>query len=115
MSTPVSTTDLTPRFDSVLRRIEAGDEVIVEGDGHPRAVILSFAAFQEVQAMRERQRRQDAVGRLHRLEEEIAAHNAIHNQHLTEEQAIAFAVEVGHEIVDDMAARGVLVFERDPR
>lgn len=56
------------------------DEVIVESHGKPRAVIMSIPAYKEVQALRERKRRTDALERLRQLHGRVAARN----QDLTE-------------------------------
>jgi polyhydroxyalkanoate synthesis regulator phasin len=59
----------------------------------------------------DQQRRAEALERLRRLEERIAARN----HDLTEEQAQAIADEIVREIIDDLVARGEISFERDRR
>ena len=109
MSTPISATELTAQLDSVLRRVEAGDEVIVEGDGQPRAVLISFAAFQDVLAMRERQRKLDVLDRLNDLRERVSARNG----DLSFEQAEEIAEEITQAALQRMVERGEIQFERD--
>lgn len=112
MTKTVSANDAKNRLGSLLGYVsEQNDEVIVERHGKPRAVIMSIAAYEEVQAMREEKMRAEALERLHRLEERIAARNL--NQDLTEEEGIELAVRISRELIDDMAARGVITFERD--
>lgn len=114
MPTTVSANEAKTRLDALLGDVDdRGDEVIVERHGRPTAVLMSYAAYEEVRALREReQRRQaEAVARLLALEERVAAQN----QDITEEEAIALADQLSHEMIDDMAARGEITFERDLR
>jgi len=111
MTTAVSANEAKNRFGALLRRVDEGDEVIVESHGKPKAALISYEAFQEVQELREQQRRRDALERLRRLGERAAARN----QDLTEEQAIALAVEVGREVNAGLAARASRSAARDPR
>ncbi len=108
----VSALEAKNRLGSLLGYVsEQGDEVIVENRGKPRAVIMSYAAYEEVQQMRGQKQRTDALERLRRLQERAAARN----QDLTEEAAIEIANRVSHELIDDLAARGEIRFERDGR
>ena len=88
---------------------EHDDGVIVERRGEPAAVLLSIASYEEVQAWREQQRRDAAVARLKAIQERTSERN----QDLTEEDAIALADRLSHELIDDMARRGEIEFERD--
>lgn len=85
------------------------DEVIVERHGKPRAVIMSIEAFEEVQELRQKQRREEAVKRLRAIREEVSARN----RDLTEQQAEEIANQMSRDMIDHMAATGKLVFERD--
>lgn len=114
MPKAVSATEAKNRLGSLLAYVaEQGDDVVVESQGKPKAVLISFAAYQEVLALREQKRRADALERLRRLEERIADRNR--DSDLTEEEAVALADRISHEIIDDMAERGELTFERDRR
>jgi PHD/YefM family antitoxin component YafN of YafNO toxin-antitoxin module len=75
--------------------MDEGDEVIVERQGRPQVVILSFAEYEKVQELRERQRRQDALEQLRRLRDEISAQT----QDLTPEQIEEIAERVGRDAV----------------
>ena len=55
--------------------------------------------------------RAEAIEHLRELEREIITRNS----DLSEEEAIALADQISHEIIDDMAARGDITFERDLR
>lgn len=85
--------------------------MIVESHGRPKAVVLSMPAYEEFQALREQKRRADALERLRRLHERLTTRN----QYNSEEEAVAFADRVAHELIDDMAARVEISFERDRR
>lgn len=116
MTKTVSANDAKNRLGSLLGYVsEQNDEVIVERHGKPRAVIMSVAAYEEVQALREEKRRAEILKRFERLNERLAAHNAVHNADLSEEEAIELSVQIGRELIDEMAARGVITFERDLR
>ncbi len=110
MPITVSAHEAKNRLGSLVGYVsDHDDEVIVENHGKPKAVIMSFSVYQEVQALREQQRRADALERLRQIHERVAARN----QDMTEEEAITFADRLSHELIDDMAARGEITFERD--
>ena len=112
MPKTVSANEAKNRLGSLLGYVsDEGDEVIVETYGKPRAVIMSYAAYQEVQALRGQKQRADALERLRRLHERTAARN----QDLTDEAAIEIADRVAHELIDEAADRGEMRFERDQR
>lgn len=114
MPKAVSATEAKNRLGALLGYVvDQHDEVIVENQGKPRAVLMSFTAFEEVEALRADKRRAEALANLRRLEQRIADHNR--DSDLTEEEAQALADGISHEIVDDLAARGVVTFERDRR
>ena len=112
MSKVISSDEIKQQWGSVPGYVtENGNEVIVESDGEPTAVVMSFAAYQDVLALREKQRRAEALARLEALRKEVRSQN----QDLTEEEALELSVRVSREIIDDMVAAGRLVFERDLR
>lgn len=109
MPKAVSSHEAKNHFGSLLGYVdEHDDEVIVERHGKPRAVLMSMPSYEKVQALREQQRRAEALARLRAIQERASERN----QDLTEEQAIALADQLSHELIDDMAARGEIVFER---
>lgn len=112
----VSSNEAKQHWGSLLGYVsEQGGEVIVESHGKPKAVVMSIAAFEEVQALREQKRRADILDRLRALEERQAALN----QDLSEEDAMALAVrfsrEMMGEMIDRLVAEGAISFERDRR
>jgi len=108
----VSSNEAKQRWGSLLAYVsEQGDEVVVESDGKPAAVLMPIAAYEEVKALREAKRRAEILDRLRPLEER----QAVLNQDLSEEDAMALAVRFSREMIDDLAAEGKISFERDRR
>lgn len=108
----MSSNDAKQRWGSVLGYVaDHADEVIVESHGKPKAVVISVAAYEEFEALREQRRRAEVLERLRRLHERVAARN----QGVSEEEESEFAERLSHELIDAMAARGDIVFERDLR
>jgi len=112
MPKTMSSNDAKQRWGTVLSYVtDQADEVIVESHGKPKAVVLSVAAYEEFQTLRAQRRRADALDRLRRLNERLVVQNA----GVSEEEAIEFGVQLQRELIDDMAARGEITFERDLR
>ncbi|MDQ3514873.1 MAG: hypothetical protein M3462_14680 [Chloroflexota bacterium] len=88
---------------------EQGDEVIIEDSEKRNVVVISMAAYEETQMLRERARQAELLERLRALEERIGDRNA----DLSEEQVMELANRFSREMIDDLAAEGKLVFERD--
>jgi len=110
MPKAVSTREAKDKLSSLIGWVrENADEVIVENHGQPRAVIMSFAEYQKIRALKEQQHRHEALHTLRRLRSEVRERN----QDLTEEQAEEIAERFTCEVIDDMAAEGTIRFERD--
>ncbi|MGH2560237.1 MAG: type II toxin-antitoxin system prevent-host-death family antitoxin [Thermomicrobiales bacterium] len=110
MPKTVSTVVAKNQFSAMIGWAEENrDEVIVESHGRPRAAIVSFSEYEEMRLAREQTRRQDALRRLRELRARVRARN----QDLTDEEADALAARFVREVIDDMAAEGILKFERD--
>lgn len=104
MPTTISSNDAKQGWGSLLSDVsERGEEVVVESHGKPKAAVVSIAAYEELKGFREQRRRADALARLHRLHERIAARNA--NATESEEEANEFAVKLGRESNAATAAR----------
>ena len=89
--------------------VENEDEVIVESQGEPRAVIMSFDAYEELRVLKEQQRRQAALEQLRQIRDRVQAR---HPNIESEEEAMALAERLVSDVIDDMAAEGKIVFER---
>lgn len=111
MSMTVSANDAKNRFGSLLAHVNdaGGGDVIVERHGHPRAVLISYAAYEEVQSLRQDKRRAAAREMLR----QIQAQAEILNHDLTEEESIALAEEISQAALQSMIDRGEVRFERD--
>lgn len=109
MPRAVSANEAKNRLGSLLRYVSEGDEVIVESHGKPKAVIMSIAAYEEIQTLREQKRRAEALEQLRNLRAEVR----VRNQDLTDEHATALAERFSHELLDDRATEGKVTFERD--
>lgn len=111
MPMTVSANDAKNRFGSLLAHVNdtPGGEVIVERHGHPRAVLISYDAYEEVQTLRQEKRRAEAREILRELQTQAEALN----QDLSEEEAIALAEEISMAALQRMADRGEISFERD--
>ena len=89
--------------------VENRDEVIVESHGRPRAVLMSFAEYETIQALREQARRAAALDQLRQARQRSRSRN----DDLTDEQAVELAERFSRELIDDLASEGRLRFERD--
>ena len=108
MPKAVSAKEAKNRLGSLIGWVrEHSDEVIVENRGEPAAVIMSFAEYEKLQALRERQRRQAILERMRALQARVSARNA----DLSTAEAEALADEVTREAVAGLVERGNIRFE----
>ena len=112
MPRAVSVAEAKDRLDALLDEVAAhGAEVVVERRGKPEAVLIPVAAYRDLAALRDRRNGTAASALLECGADGVRARNG----DLTEDQAIALADRIPHEIVDDLAARGDVTVERDRR
>ena len=78
------------------------DEVIIESRGRPKAVLISYPAYQEVRKIQEAIRREQAIAQL----EALAATVRGRNQDLSLPEAEAAADRFVREVVREMIAEG---------
>lgn len=110
MPKAISANEAKTHFSELLDYVgEHADGVIVERRGQPTAVLMSIASYEEVLSWREQQRRDQALVRLNGIQLRASARN----QDFSDEDAIALADEISHELIDDMASRVEIRFERD--
>lgn len=83
------------------------DEVIVERHGKPHAVIMAYAEYEHLRALRDQARRQEALARLEQLQATVGQRNA----DLTDEAALALADTAVREAVDTMVREGRVRFQ----
>ncbi len=109
MTRTVTTTEAKAKLSALLGWVrEHRDAVIVENRGEPSAVILPYAQFEELQRLREQQRRQEAIATLRRLRDQVRARN----RDLTDEQAGEIAEQVSRDVMQGLINKGNLSFER---
>ena len=110
MPKAVSTREAKDKLSSIIGWVrENADEVIVESHGQPTAVIMSFPEYERFLAVKEQQRRAEALEQLRRVRAAVS----IRNRDLTDAQVDEIADRLTDEVLDDMAAEGKIRFERD--
>lgn len=99
MNRTVSTREARSRWSAlVVWAASERAEVIVESRGRPRAVIMAIEEFQELMALRERERRRDAVAELLKLAASIGDRNSDLDGDEIEALAHRFTREVAHDL-----------------
>ena len=107
MPTTMTAREAKEQLDALLNRPhDRFDAVIVEREGEPRAVIVSFLEYQQMRSLWEALRQEEVISELHRVSAEVAARN----QDLTEEQIEELASRFSHDIFEDMVRDGRLRF-----
>lgn len=108
MPKAISASEAKNKFGAVVGWVlEHEDAVIVEKHGEPKVVIVPFAEYERVQALKEEQRRRDALATMRRLKAEVGGRN----QDLTVEEANALADRFVRDVIDDMIAEGKIRYE----
>lgn len=108
MPRTVSATEAKNRLGSLLGWVEEQrDEIIVERQGRPRAVIMSFEEYEKVQELRTQKRREEAVATMRRLRDQISARNS----DMTPEDVEEFANRATREAVESLILKGKVRFE----
>ena len=108
MVTTVSSRLAGGQLDDLLERVDAGDEVILETEGRPRAALIGASVYDELTQLRQEAQRRAAGERLAALREQIVARN----QDLSPEQADEIARRAVREAIESLEAEGKLIFER---
>lgn len=109
MTMTVSSNEAKQRWGLMINAASNGDDVIVEVHGKPKTVMISFGEYQQVQEMREQQRRVEAVERLKALQRRQAERN----KDLSEEEVHELADRFSKEFINDLVAEVKISFERD--
>lgn len=109
MSKAVSTREAQNRLSALIGWVnEHNDAVIVENRGVPTAVLIPYAEYEVLQAVKEQQRRQALLAEMRDLRARVSARNV----DLGEAEAEVLADEVTEEAVASLVERGVIRFER---
>lgn len=98
----VSATEAKNRLGALIGEVVNGQEdVVIENHGRPRAVLISYELYQELQEAWEQRERREALEDLRRLREEVLARN----QDLDDEAAEQLIQEVSREVRAEVAAQ----------
>lgn len=89
--------------------VEEADEVIIESRGRPKAVLVSYPVYQEVQRIQEAIRREQVLAQM----ETLAATVQARNQDLSPTEAEATADRFVREVVREMIADGQIAYRGD--
>ena len=109
MSKAVSTREAQNRLSSLIGWVnEHNESVIVEKRGAPTAVLISYAEYEVLQEMKERQRRQLLLAKMRDLRARVSARNP----DIGEAEAEALADEVTDGAVASLVERGAIRFEQ---
>ena len=102
MTRTVSANEAKNRLGALVRSVaESGDPVVIKTYGRPRAVIVSVEAHEELERLRDAQRRAEALSLFRQARAEVLAHNL----DMTDEEREAFAITAGREIMRAAAQR----------
>ena len=102
----ISSTQAKARFSELVEKTEKGAEVIIQRRGKPVAVILSYQTYQDMLALREKARREEALARLRALAREVQAQN----QALPPEERASLADNLAREAAESLVQKGVIQF-----
>lgn len=107
MPTSMSAREAKAHLDSLLDQSnDRFDDIIVERDGEPRAVIVSFAEYQAVAELRQARHQEQVISEL----EQIRASVAARNEDLTAEQVDDLANRFSREMFEDLEREGRIRF-----
>lgn len=108
MTKTVSVSEAKNQLSAMMRWAKENTAaVIVESRGEPEAVILSYAEYQELVALREQERRREALRKLEELAEEIWARNA----DLTDDEVEELSEEISQETIQRMISEGKVRYQ----
>ena len=108
MPKTISVTEAKNQLSAVMEwAVENGEEVIVESRGEPKAAILSYAEYQAFLALREQERRREALRQLEVLAEQIWADTA----DLSAEEVEQLAEEISQETIQRMINEGKITYQ----
>lgn len=108
MTKTISVSEAKNTLSAVLDwAVENGEGVIIKSRGEPKAAVLSYAEYEAFLALKEQERRREALRQLEALAERMRARNA----DLTEEEAAAIADELTRDTIERMIREGKVRYE----
>ena len=110
MARTISATEAKAKLSALINwAVKNQDEVIVQSRGNPKAVIISYDAYERFKALQEQARRKEALAQL----ELLAAKIQSRNQDLTEEAADELADQFTREAIEEMVRDGKVNYQQD--
>lgn len=110
MTRTLSISETKRNLSAVVREVASGGEAItIENHGRPQAVLLAAGEYERLLVAADKARRLQALNDLRAVADRVSARNT----DLTEEQIEELTSRAVHEVIDDMAREGKLIFERD--
>lgn len=104
----ISATEAKARLGELMRlAVDSGDNIIVESHGKPQVALIPYVEYEELQKLKQRARREEALAQLRELAREVQAQN----QDLSEGEAASIADELTREAIESLAAQGKVRFE----
>jgi len=107
MAAVVTATEAKNNLGQLLRRVaENGEEIVIERQGRPRAVIISVEDYARYKAAAEQQRRSEALAWLREFE----VRQRERNKDLTDDQIEEIADQLTREAIDSLVEKGHIRF-----
>jgi prevent-host-death family protein len=104
----ISASQAKTQFGSMVDwAVESQDDIIVESRGRPRAVIMSFEAYEKLAALRSEARRREALAQVERLRERVRARNA----DMDGATASDLGDRLAREVIGEMVAEGKVKYD----
>ena len=104
----VSATEAKSRFGAVIDWATDNNEVLVESNGNPKVVIMSYSRYQEVSKAEDEQRRAQALETLRALRSQVQERKP----KLTEDEAEKLSDRFVREVVEEMVKEGKIQYEQ---
>ena len=111
MPKTVSATEAKNNFGAVIEWAtqNQGDVVVVKSHGEPKVVVMSFAEYEKVKEIKDKERRRQILKEL----EALRAESLERNKDLTPEEGDELAERFSQELIEHLVRKGKVRFERD--
>lgn len=111
MARTVSAAEAKNRFGAIMQAARDGDEIIIARHGKGDVAVVSANDLEELHVLRAKERRRNALERLHKLERDISEANR--DLDMSDEEIEALAEEISREALQRLVGRGEITFERN--
>ena len=110
MARTISATEAKAKLSSLIDwTVKNKDEVIVQSRGNPKAVIISYIAYEQFKELQEQARRKEALAQL----EKLAAGLQARNKDLEGEPADKLAERFAREVIEEMVNEGKVQYQEE--